>query len=89
MCIGGCRILKQPQAKIKGWGFLGVEVGVALIICGCGHFADGSCSCLDYLLLLFSSKFYFITDNSLLTMSSEARKTACLFSAILIDTLNL
>ena len=78
---------ETTQAKIEGWGLLGVERGVVSIICGCGHFANGSCSCLDYLLLLFSGKFYFITDNSLLTMSSKARKTACPFSAILIDTL--
>ena len=32
---------ETTQAKIEGWGLLGVERGVVLIICGCGHFANG------------------------------------------------
>ena len=39
---------ETTQAKIEGWGLLGVEIGVVLIIYGCVHFANGSCTCFCF-----------------------------------------
>ena len=56
-----------------------MSIGVVLNVLGCRHLW----SCLDYLLLHFSGQCYSILtdfdDDSLVSMSSKARKTACAF----------
>ena len=80
---GRLQKFETTRAKIKGWSLKGVSIGVVLIILGCGHLLmDPGHASITYCFISQVSVTPYLQifdDDSLVSLSNKARKTACVF----------